>query len=120
MEQPEQYQLIQMVNHTMVFIARCFLIPATLQFIVITRYYASLRLAGNKNQRTLNPIQLRFLGLILESTLRAHEESRIPHRLVGYALVIRIRLIHVVRNQTYRCSAYLSAQSGEITRFSLH
>jgi hypothetical protein len=62
MEQPEQYQLTQMVNHTMVFIARCFLIPATLQFVVITitRYYASLRLAGNKNQRTLNPIQLRF------------------------------------------------------------
>jgi hypothetical protein len=51
-----------MVNHTMVFIARCFLIPATLQFVVITRYYNELRLAGNKNQRTLNPIQLRFLG----------------------------------------------------------
>jgi len=51
-----------MVNHTMVFIARCFLIPAMLQFVAITRYYASLRLAGNKNQRTLNPIQLRFLG----------------------------------------------------------
>ncbi|MDR4652139.1 MAG: hypothetical protein MRJ52_07040 [Nitrosomonas sp.] len=47
----------------MVFIARRFLIPATLQFVVITRYYASLRLAGNKNQRTLNPIQLRFPGL---------------------------------------------------------
>jgi hypothetical protein len=59
MEQPEQYQLTQMVNYTMVFIARCFLIPAVLQFVVITRYYASLRLAGNKNQRTLNPIQLR-------------------------------------------------------------
>jgi len=56
MEQPGQHQLTQMVNHTMVFIARCFLIPAT------SRYYASLRLAGNKNQRTLNPIQLRFLG----------------------------------------------------------
>jgi len=52
------------VNHTMVFIVRCFLILTTLQFVVITRYYASLRLAGNKNQRTLNPIQLRFLGLI--------------------------------------------------------
>jgi hypothetical protein len=48
----------------MVFIARRFLIPAVLQFVVITRYYASSRLAGNKNQRTLNPIQLRFLGLI--------------------------------------------------------
>jgi len=62
MEQPGQHQLTQMVNHTMVFIARCFLIPATSQFVVITRYYASLRLAGNKNQRILNPIQLRFLG----------------------------------------------------------
>jgi len=61
-EQPEQYPFTQMVNRTMVFIARRFLIPATLQFVVITRYYASLRLAGNKNQRTLNPIQLRFLG----------------------------------------------------------
>jgi hypothetical protein len=65
MEQPEQYQLTQMVNHTMVFIARCFLIPATLQFVVITRYYASFRLAGKKNQRTLNPIQLRFLGSMI-------------------------------------------------------
>jgi hypothetical protein len=59
MEQPEQYQLIQMVNHIMVFIARCFLIPATLQFVVITRYYAALCLAKNKNQRTLNLIQSR-------------------------------------------------------------
>jgi hypothetical protein len=49
MEQPEHYQLTQMVNHTMVFIARCFLIPATLQFVVITRYYASFRLAGKKS-----------------------------------------------------------------------
>jgi hypothetical protein len=65
MEQPERYQLTQMVNHTMVFIARCFLIPATLKFVVITRYYASLRLAGNKNQRILNPIQLRFLGSMI-------------------------------------------------------
>jgi hypothetical protein len=48
----------------MVFIARRFLIPAVLQFVVITRYYASSRLPGNKNQRTPNPIQLRFLGLI--------------------------------------------------------
>jgi len=52
----------RMVNQTMVFIARRFLIFAALQFVVITRYYASLRLAKNKNQRTLNPIQLRFLG----------------------------------------------------------
>jgi hypothetical protein len=42
------------------FIARRFLIFAALQFVVITRYYASLCLAGNKNQRTLNPTQLRF------------------------------------------------------------
>jgi len=28
MEQPEQYQFTQMVNYTMVFIARCFLIPS--------------------------------------------------------------------------------------------
>jgi hypothetical protein len=58
MEQPEQYQLTQMVNHAMVFIARCFLIPAVLQFVVIMRYYA----LPEKNQRTLNPFQLRFLG----------------------------------------------------------
>jgi len=45
----------------MVFIARRFLIPAALQFVVITRYYASLRFAKNENQRTLNPIQLKFL-----------------------------------------------------------
>ena len=51
-----------MVSQTMVFIARRFLIFAALQFVVITRYYASLCLAKNKNQRTLNPIQLRFLG----------------------------------------------------------
>ena len=51
-----------MVNQTMVFIARRFLIFAALQCVVITRYYASLRLVKNKNQRTLNPTQLRFLG----------------------------------------------------------
>jgi hypothetical protein len=51
-----------MVSHTMVFIARCFLIPAVLQFVVIMRYYASSRFVGNKNSRTLNPIQPRFLG----------------------------------------------------------
>jgi hypothetical protein len=38
MEQSERYQLIQMVNYSMLLIARCFLIPATLQFVVITRY----------------------------------------------------------------------------------
>jgi len=52
-----------MVSQTMVFTAHRFLILAALQFIVITRYYASLRLVENKNQRALNPIQLRFPGL---------------------------------------------------------
>jgi hypothetical protein len=48
----------------MEFIARRFLIPAAFQFVVITRYYARLSLAGNKNPRTLNSIQLRFFGSI--------------------------------------------------------
>jgi hypothetical protein len=61
MGQPEHYQLTQMVNHTMVFIARCFLIPVMLQFVVITRFTPHFALP-EKNQRTLNPIQLRFLG----------------------------------------------------------
>jgi hypothetical protein len=52
-----------MVSQIMLFTARRILIPTALQFVVITRYYTSLRLAGNKNQRTLNPMQLRFLGL---------------------------------------------------------
>jgi hypothetical protein len=51
-----------MVNQTMLFTARRLLSFAALQFVVITRYYAALCLAGNKNQRTLNSIQLRFLG----------------------------------------------------------
>jgi hypothetical protein len=51
-----------MVSQTKVFTARRFLIFAALQFVVITRYYASLCLAKNKNQRTLNPIQLGFLA----------------------------------------------------------
>jgi hypothetical protein len=50
-----------MVNQTMVVTARRLLSFAALQFVVITRYYASLCLAKNKNQRTLNPIQLGFL-----------------------------------------------------------
>jgi len=62
MKQFEQCQFIRMVNQPMVFKARRFLIFASLQFVVIMRYYASLCLAKNKNQRTLNPIQLRFLG----------------------------------------------------------
>jgi hypothetical protein len=62
MKQFEQCRLIRMVSQTMVFIARRLLIFVALQFADITRYYAALRLAGNKNQRTLNPIQLRFLS----------------------------------------------------------
>jgi hypothetical protein len=62
MKQFEQFRFIWMMSQTMVFIARRFLIFAALQFVVITRYYASLCLAKNKNQRTLNPIQPRFLG----------------------------------------------------------
>jgi hypothetical protein len=44
----------------MVFTARRFLIFAALQFVVITRYYATSHLAENKNQRTKNLIQLRL------------------------------------------------------------
>jgi hypothetical protein len=51
-----------MASQTMVFTARRLLILAALQFVVITRYYAALCLAKNKNQRTLNLIQLMFLG----------------------------------------------------------
>ena len=36
---------------------------AVLQFVVITSYYVSLRLAKKKQQRTLNTTQLRILGL---------------------------------------------------------
>ncbi len=46
----------------MMLIAHCSLSFAALQFVVITRYYASLRLAKNKQQCTLSPIQLRILG----------------------------------------------------------
>ena len=44
------------------FIAHCFLIFAALQFVAITGYYASLRLAKSKKQSTLNTTQLSFLG----------------------------------------------------------
>jgi hypothetical protein len=60
MKQFKQCWFIRMVNHTMAFIARRFLIFAASQFVVITRYYNELCLAGNKNQRTLNPIQPSF------------------------------------------------------------
>ena len=41
---------------------RCFFFTA-LQFVVITSYTVSLRLAKKKQQRTLNITQLRILGL---------------------------------------------------------
>jgi hypothetical protein len=47
----------------MLFLARRFVIFAALQFVVIARYHAVLRLARNKNQRTLNSVQLKFSGL---------------------------------------------------------
>jgi len=50
------------VNHAMMLIAHCALFFAALQFVVITCYYASLRLAKDKQQRTLSTIQLRVLG----------------------------------------------------------
>jgi hypothetical protein len=40
---------------------RCFFLTA-LQFVVITSYTVSLRLAKKKQQRTLNTTQLRILG----------------------------------------------------------
>ncbi len=50
------------MNLAMMFIARYSFIFAVLQFVAITRYYASLRLAKKKQYRTLNTIQLRILG----------------------------------------------------------
>jgi hypothetical protein len=66
MKQFEQCRFIRMVSQTMVFTARRLLIFAALQCGVITR---ALCLAKNKNQRTLNPIQLRFLGLNFAAVL---------------------------------------------------
>ena len=40
---------------------RCFFLKA-LQFVDITSYTASLRIAKKKQQRTLNTTQLRILG----------------------------------------------------------
>jgi len=64
MKQSEQCQFIQMVSQTMVFIARRFLIFTALQFFVITRYYASLYLAKNKNQRNIQKTCRLFLFCI--------------------------------------------------------
>jgi hypothetical protein len=44
------------------FMARCSFCFVALQFVVITSYYVSLRLAKKKQQRTLNITQLRILG----------------------------------------------------------
>jgi hypothetical protein len=52
------------VGQTMVFMVRRFLTFAALQFVVITRYYAALCFAENKNQRTLNPIRPRVFLLL--------------------------------------------------------
>jgi len=46
----------------MILIARRCFFFAALQFVVITRYYVSLRFAKKKQQRALNTIQLRILG----------------------------------------------------------
>lgn len=54
------------MNHAMMLIAHCSLLFAALQFVVITSYYASLRLAKNKQQCTLSTIQLRILGLMIK------------------------------------------------------
>jgi len=50
---------IKMV-HTMMLIAQYSLLFAALQFVVITRYYASLRLAKNKQQCTHSTEDFRF------------------------------------------------------------
>ncbi len=51
-----------LVSLAMMFIARYCFIFAVLQFVVITRYYSSLRLAKKKQYRTLDTTQLRILG----------------------------------------------------------
>lgn len=56
------YAMLSRVSRAMMLIARYSFIFAVLQFVAITRYYALLRLAKNKQYRTLNIIQLRILG----------------------------------------------------------
>ncbi len=51
------------VMNTMMLIARRSFFFTALQFVEITRYTVSLRLAKKKQQRTLNTTQLRILGL---------------------------------------------------------
>ncbi len=49
---------VKKMNHAMMLIARCCFFFTVLQFVAITRYYASLRLVKKKQQRTLSTIQL--------------------------------------------------------------
>ena len=60
------------VSHAIVLIAHCCLFFSALQFVVITRYYASLRLAKNKQQCTLSTIKLRILGLYIDMRYQKH------------------------------------------------
>jgi hypothetical protein len=58
------------VKNGMMLIARRSFFFTALQFVVITSYYVSLRLAKKKQQRTLNTIQLKILGYIIEPSTR--------------------------------------------------
>jgi hypothetical protein len=80
MKQFEQCWFILMVSQIMLFTARRFLIFAAFQFVVITHHYAASCLAKNKNHRTLNPIQLRFLG----SRVRPCMENNLRRAMDGY------------------------------------
>ena len=51
------------MSSAMMLIAHRSFFFTALQFVVITSYYVSLRLAKKKQQRTLNITQLRILGL---------------------------------------------------------
>jgi len=50
------------VRNAMMLIARRSFFFTALQFVAITRYTVSLRLAKKKQQRTLNTSELRILG----------------------------------------------------------
>jgi len=50
------------LRNAMMLIARRYFFFTALQFVAITSYTASLRLAKKKQQRKLNTIQLRILG----------------------------------------------------------
>ena len=55
------------VMNAMMLIARRYFFFTALQFVVITSYFISFRLAKKKQQRTLNTTQLRILGSIVNS-----------------------------------------------------